>query len=169
VSVAHLLHECYKLARGQWIMFANDDVVCETPGWDRQLFEAIDAYGQDRLSLFWPDDQMFGRRLACFPIVSRHLLDLIAFFPQPYQRYKVDDTLFHSVPEDRRHFLPSITFRHSNDRGESGYRLPDGRIYPVNRAAADFDNTHWALEAPRRADMRERITAALSLGGEIHG
>lgn len=162
VSVATLLHECYKLARGSWVMFGNDDVVCETQGWDAQLFDAIEQDGQDGMSLFWPDDRMFGRRLACFPIVSRRLLDLIAFFPQPYQRYKVDDTLFHAVPESRRHFLPQITFRHLNDHGEVGYPLGDGRVYPVEREAAFFDNAHWRLEASRRDEMRARVASALA-------
>src|SRR5688500_4280979 len=60
VSVAHLLHECYTHSRGEWIMFGNDDIVCETPEWDRLIFDAITQHDEDGLSLFWPEDQMFG-------------------------------------------------------------------------------------------------------------
>lgn len=155
LSIAHLLHQCYRRATGDWVMFANDDLVCETPGWDRLVFEAIDWYGDS--ALLWPDDGMFGSRLACFPIVSRKMLDLLEFFPQPYQRYKVDDTLFHVVPHEFRHFLPHVRFAHLNDHGTDGYRLPDGRVYPVDRQAASFDNAQWALQESVRRQMQSRI------------
>lgn len=155
VSIGHLLHQCYKRATGDWIMFANDDLICETPGWDRLVFDAIAQYGD--LSLLWPDDAMFAERLACFPIVSRRLLDLIGFFPQPYRRYKVDDTLFYAVPPERRHFLSHVKFTHLNDHGTDGYPFPDGRVYPVDRVAASFDNAQWALHAVDRVRMRETL------------
>lgn len=155
LSIAQLLHRCYEVSTGEWVMFANDDIVCETPEWDRLVFEAMDHYGD--LALLWPDDNLFGPKLACFPIVSRTLLELIEFFPQPYQRYKVDDTLFHVVPPERRHFLPYVCFTHLNDHGEVGYRFPDGRVYPVDRQVAEFDNAQWALQA----DARQRMSATL--------
>ncbi len=156
LSISHMLHQCYKFATGDWVMFANDDIVCQTPEWDRLVFEAIAHYGES--SLLWPDDGMFGSRLACFPIVSRWMLDTIGFFPQPYQRYKVDDTLYHVVPPEHRHFLSHIRFAHLNDKGTDGYQLPDGRVYPVDRHAASFDNAQWALQESVRRQMHAKIT-----------
>jgi hypothetical protein len=77
LSVADLMHECYKSATGDWIMFGNDDVICETKGWDTMVFTAIEQFGKDGMEIFWPDDNMFGIKLACFPIISRKLLDFI--------------------------------------------------------------------------------------------
>lgn len=163
VSIAALLHECYTRSTGDWIMFGNDDIVCETPAWDRLVFDALERDGRDGLALFWPDDRMFRERLACFPIVSRAFLDLVAFFPQPYQRYKVDDTIHALIPPSRRHFLSQVQFPHSNDHGEVGYPLGDGRIYPVIREAAEFDTAAWQAERARRTRMQMVVTRAISL------
>lgn len=163
LSVAHLLHECYKRATGDWIMFGNDDIICETPEWDKQLFKAIDQFGKDGIALFWPDDNMFGPRLACFPIVSKKLLELIQFFPQPYQRYKVDDTLFHAIPNNRRYFLSNIKFRHDNDKGAVGFDLGNGKVYPVIQEAAEFDNAAWKAETARRNKMTAVVNKELGI------
>lgn len=162
VSIAALLHECYARSTGEWIMFGNDDIVCDTPSWDRLVFDAIDQYGQDGLALFWPDDHMFQARLACFPIVSRAFLELVGFFPQPYQRYKVDDTIHALIPPDRRHFLSHVHFPHSNDHGETGFPLGDGRIYPVIQESAVCDNAVWQSEADRRSRMQMMVNHAIS-------
>lgn len=151
LSIAHLLQQCYERSMGEWVMFANDDIVCQTPGWDQLVFEAMDQHGD--LALLWPDDNLFGPKLACFPIVSRTLLDLIGFFPQPYHRYKVDDTLFQVVPPELRVYLPHVRFAHLNDHGDVGYRFPDGRVYPVDREAAVYDSAQWVMQADARRRM----------------
>jgi hypothetical protein len=89
------------------------------------------------------------------------LLELVSFFPQPYQRYKVDDTINDLMPASRRHFLSHVHFPHSNDHGEVGYPLGDGRIYPVIRDAADCDNAAWQAEAARRRQMKLILNDAL--------
>lgn len=163
LSIAHLLHECYKRATGDWIMFANDDIICNTPAWDEMVFKAIEQYGKDGIALFWPDDCMFGVRLSCFPIVSRKFLELVDFFPQPYQRYKVDDTIHYLIPNTRRYFMSNIQFKHDNDKGEIGFKLDDGRVYPVFKEAAEFDNNAWRSESGRRSRMKTIVNKELGI------
>ncbi len=165
LSIAHLLHECYKMSRGEWIMFGNDDIICETPKWDKMVLTAIEQFGKDGMEIFWPDDNMFGINLACFPIVSRKLLDMVGFFPQPYQRYKVDDTLFGLFPPDKKYFLSNIKFRHTNDQGTEGYVLAPGKIYPILQEAARFDNERWAEQASNRFRMRDIVNKNLGIMG----
>ncbi len=161
LSVATLMHECYKLATGDWIMFGNDDVICETRGWDEMVTVAIEQFGKDGMSMFWPDDNMFGIKLACFPIISRKFLDLVEFFPLPYQRYKVDDTIFGLFPTDRKYYLSNIKWRHLNDKGEQGYVLGPNKVYPILMEPAIHDNARWIEEESRRIEMRERVNNAL--------
>lgn len=163
VFVSRLAHECYKHATGDWVMFANDDIICETPEWDKMLFGAIAQYAGDGIALFWPDDCMFGVKLACFPIISKKFLDMTGFFPQPYQRYKFDDTLYHLVPNQRKYFLSNIKFRHYNDEGTDGFSLEDGRVYPINREAAEYDNNAWVAETANRQRMRKIVHAELKI------
>ena len=159
-TVAALLHECYKISKGDWIFFGNDDIVCETSNWDLVIKNQI-AHLDDNIALFWINDGMFQERLACFPIVSRKVLDLVGFFPLPYMRYKVDDTLFEIIPRNRRFYRSDIVFRHDNDKGTIGFPLGDGRIYPIVAEAAQHDQKKWEELATHRVQQAGKVLDAL--------
>lgn len=162
LSIGKLLERCYKESTGDWILFCNDDIVINTTWWNVILKDKIKQYAPDGIGLFWPDDGMFGNQLACFPVVSRKVLDLIKFFPTPYRRYKIDDTLFQVMPPEKRIYIPDISFTHSNDNGTDGYKLPDGRIYPIDREAADYDNQMWNWERHNRERMRSILNPVVA-------
>lgn len=149
ISVGNLFHECYKLSKGDWIFFGNDDSLMETPNWDVILRSKIQEY-PDGLALFWPDDDKFGANLSCFPIVSRKVLEGIQFFPTPYRRYKVDDTIYSVFPFNRRIYLPEIKFVHSNPI----YTQLVGNTDPNDDGAIAHDNLQWVMRAQEREDMR---------------
>jgi hypothetical protein len=149
VHVGNLFHECYKLSSGEWILFANDDVRIDTFDWDKILRAKIAEY-PDQLALFWPNDKKFGANLSCFPIVSRKVLEGIDFFPTPYRRYKVDDTIYSVFPYNRRIYLPEITFVHSNPI----YTRLVGNEVPDADGAVMHDNTTWVLHAQERENMK---------------
>jgi glycosyltransferase involved in cell wall biosynthesis len=108
---------------------------------------------------------MFGNRLACFPIVSKKLLEKINFFPLPYQRYKVDDTLYHIIPPKKRCYLSNIEFNHDNDHGVvgHGFQLADGRVYPIIPDAAKHDEEQWISESSNRMRMKRIINGELGI------
>jgi hypothetical protein len=162
VNVSALTAACYFESCAPWIMLGNDDVVMETPGWDVRLRSVIDAH-QDGVLLAWPADGMFDAYVACFAVISRRLLDATGFFPQPYRRYQIDATLQHIVPQERHVFMADVMLRHYNTSSdESGHRLPDGRVYPVDPKAAEYDVWQWQLEEPRRAAMRRKAVALMA-------
>lgn len=162
VSMGVLNYECYKKSQGQWILLCNDDVIIETKNWDKILYDVMKQY-PDEIALFWPRDNMFNERLACFPIVSRKVLELVEFFPTPYRRYKIDDTLHYIHPMERRVHIPQISFIHGNDKGEVGFQLEDGRIYPIDMEAAAHDNEMWEREKIRREEMKKKLRIGNSL------
>lgn len=120
VNIGNLQEKAYDIARGQWIALANDDCICETPDWDLQLFKELDKFENDRIALLWFNDKLFGNALSCFPIVSKKALHAINFYPTPYERYKIDDTLYAIFPYDRKVFLKDIVFRHLNTEYSTG-------------------------------------------------
>ena len=156
LNMSELNQICYNNSKGEWIMLGNDDCIIETKNWDDQIRHAMD-YFADGISLIYPNDGMFGQMLACFPIISRKLINLVELWPMPYHRYKIDDTIFHTMPGGRRLYLPTCLFTHKNDQGTEGYRLPTGKIYPVDTRFAELDTKFWESEAPRRAEMSKRI------------
>ncbi len=155
VNMSALDQACYEASTGRWVWFVNDDTVMETHGWDVFLRELVGTW-PDGVALLWPDDGMFGARVACFPLVSRRLLDGIGFWPQPYRRYLLDNTLTEVVPENRKRYVPEVRLRHLNHAGAVGHALPDGRVYPVDDAAAAHDLAQWARQGHCRQRMRTR-------------
>lgn len=154
VNISELQNECYRVSTGKWIMLGNDDSVMTTPRWDTKIKEAVERF-PDEIALIYPNDKMFGEKLACFPVVSRKLLEAVQFFPQPYRRYKVDDTLFGLFPTGRRVYLSDVEMPHLNDNGKpgSGFRLENGKYYPIDQVAAVSDQVLWDAEQIRRHVM----------------
>ena len=157
LNMGILNQRCYEESLGDWIMLANDDLTCHTVGWDVILRDKIKEHAPDNIGLFWPHDNMFNERLACFPIVSRKVLEMVGFFPTPYRRYKIDDTLHYIHPVERRVYIPEIIFSHDNDKGTIGFNLGDGRIYPIDLEAAKVDNELWETEKLRREEMKRKL------------
>lgn len=149
VHVGDMLHECYKLAKGDWVMFCNDDIVIDTLDWDRILRAKVAEF-PDEVALFWPDDGLFKSNLSCFPIVSRKVLEAIQFFPTPYRRYKIDDTLYHLFPFNRRIYLPELKFHHRN----ANYRTVAGNYIEDTDGAVAHDNMEWNNQAEKREWVR---------------
>ncbi len=163
--MGNLNHACYEQATGDWIMLGNDDILCKTKGWDDIVRATMDAH-EDELVLIYPNDEMFGDKLACFPIISRKLIDLVDLFPMPYHRYKIDDTIFYLMPPSRRIYLENVIFTHLNsdlNPKTEGYRLPDGKIYPIDIEVASIDNKIWESEHSRRVDMFDKLNTALGI------
>ncbi len=155
VRMGALVEACYRASRAPWVLLANDDVVVETPSWDRLLWTAA---ARDDRRLLWPQDGLFGPEMCCFPVASRRVLDAVGFWPQPYHRYKLDDTLLAVYPADRRRFVPEVVFRHLNAdvAGAVGHRVANGKVYAVNPMAAQLDTGLWDGETARRVQMATR-------------
>lgn len=155
-TISELYEDCLRRSTGEWVWFANDDLVAETPNWDVE-FKRCTKLFRDGIGLFWPNDKLLGDFLSCFPLLNRHILEQV--FPLPYKKYKVDDTIFHIFPPERRCYLYHIVFRHTNDQGREGggFQLPDGRIYPIDYELAGIDNASWITEEPRRAALRSKL------------
>jgi hypothetical protein len=153
VHVGNMLYECYKLSKGDWILFCNDDVAIDTANWDEILRREIDKF-PDQLALFWPNEGIFESNLSCFPVVSRKVLDLLNFFPTNYRRYRIDDTLYHAFPFNRRVYIPEIRFNHSNKNyvGLSGNTIED------DDGAVVHDSLEWSNNAMRREEMKRMLS-----------
>jgi hypothetical protein len=168
LSIAHMQFECYKVCSGDWIMLSNDDCIMQTQDWDEIIFQAASMVPDD-IALFYPNDGMFGQKLACFPIISRKVIDALELFPMPYHRYKVDDTIFDLFPEHRRMYLGSVVQIHLNNQGTEGYQLEDGRIYPIDKAVATIDNQLWAMHSNTRIRYKHKIAQMLGMIPQITG
>lgn len=147
------MYECFSHATGDWIMFGNDDLVCETKNWDLILKELIDNL-EDNPVLIYINDKLFEGTFPCFPVVSRKLLEVSRFFPLPkYKMYKVDDTLMSIVPT--MIYVPDIVMKHLNT-GEQGFPV-NGKVYNVDDECALHDTLVWNDSVAQREEMKRRV------------
>jgi glycosyltransferase involved in cell wall biosynthesis len=128
----------YRAARGKFLMLLNDDVVVRTRGWDTQLKQVLEYYG-DGVVLAHVNDLLFGDTLCTFPALTREFCEIAGGICRPeYRRYRIDDhiheffDLIHQLGHTRRVYLPDVIFEHSNVSGDAGgiHRyVPDPAIH----------------------------------------
>ena len=68
--------DCANLARGEILLFINDDIIVETPNWD-EGFRAIDTSIKDGVYLAYPNDGFKGRKLCPFHAIRRSTFKLM--------------------------------------------------------------------------------------------
>lgn len=154
INVSTQWEDMVKRARAEWVFIVTDDVTAETPGWDA-AFKHFTTLFKDGIALFWPNDGLFKTFIATFPLVKKSVIEQM--FPLPYKHYKMDDTLFQIMPEDRRYFAHNIMFRHNCEWAtdpKDGVMVGDGRIYPINQEMAAHDDALWLKEFPRRKELK---------------
>ena len=159
-AVPTLMGDLAKDAKADWVFLANDDLRCDTKGWDVEFRKLTKSF-TDGVALFWPNDNMFHDRLACFPLLRKDILEL--YFPTPYLKYKLDDEIYHTFPFNRRFYIEDIKFPHLNDDGKpgEGYPLPDGRIYKIDYEIGYQDELQWNSREARRQEIRDELLSRM--------
>lgn len=155
-------NECIKSVDSEWIWIANDDLVCETAGWDKIFLKCIEYFGSG-VAMFYPNDKAFEHRFPCFPLVKYELVKEL--FPFPYHSYKLDDEIRDVIPIMRRYYLPHVVMRHGHVgvTGDYGFDLGEGRVYLQNSEHMKFDHERfsWPDRVALRAKLLDRNTKLL--------
>lgn len=120
--------DCLARSNGEIIVLTNDDVVIQTPGWDRALRETH-ASQRDAIYLAYPNDLFKGKRLCAFPVLSRRTCELLGDpFPRAYQGAFIDYHLLdifkrlEHAGHLRLFYLEDVVFEHMHFRtGKSQY------------------------------------------------
>lgn len=101
---------CLSKANGDILLHLNDDVVLQTPGWDKMVKDFF-AESKDKLWLVGGDDgYLRSETLAPHPIVHRRWLDTLGYFIPPYFDGEYGDTWASDLASriGRLKFLPFI-------------------------------------------------------------
>lgn len=104
-------NKCLRLAKGDILMQANDDIIFRTPGWDLMI-EGAFAQSLDKFLMVYGDDMgMHHGAFGPHPFVHRRWLDITGgWMIPPYFWSECGDTWLNDVFQgvDRRRFLPFI-------------------------------------------------------------
>jgi len=142
-------------ARGDWVWFAADDLMCESLGWDAE-FKKVTKLFADQIVMAFPNDCLFEETFACFPLLRAGICKLLT--PFPYQRYKVDDSVMDIFPEDRKIYLSNVIMRHNVHESKTGFLTKSGKIYPIdNPDIGRIDHQRFLMQKRHRKMIREML------------
>ena len=103
--------KCLRLAKGELLFHANDDIVFRTPGWDAMIKDFFDE-SPDKIWMVHGDDLGCQRdQFGCHPCVHRRWLETVGYFIPPYFDGEYGDTWVNDLANriGRRKFLPFVT------------------------------------------------------------
>ena len=154
---------CLARAQSNIIILINDDMVIQTPGWDRKIIE-MDAEFTDKIYLAYSNDLNKGGDLCTFPILSRRTCELLVEpYPVAYQGAFIDVHLFDIFKRvqhagfDRIRYLEDVVFEHLHYR--TGKAVYD-EIYK-KRGRFDDDPTFISM-VESRSTGAERLLDVLN-------
>lgn len=158
-AINELVEMCYKQSTSPFIFLSGDDSICHTAHWDTIFKNEIDKY-PDGVVLVYPNDLIFGEKLACYPVTSRIVMDQMPW-PLPFKRYAVDDTIFNIVPKERRIYLPDVIMEHDHlvddGPGVPVKRYGKTKYYPLNPEIMSIERPMYESQEPLRNTIRMRL------------
>jgi hypothetical protein len=170
LTMGELGQKAFAVSTGRFVFAMNDDVIVETKGWDSRVREILQRF-PDEIVIVHVNDDLFGKKLCCFPILSRRSCLEIGYFGSDYRRYKIDDhiyetyTLLAEFGYNRVVFLEEVLFRHDNFEdahavgvAETAFFAPGGKRYAPNMAVLAIDQ----VEYERQIDVRKRNARKLA-------
>lgn len=158
-AINELVEIAYKQSTSPFIFLSGDDSICRTKNWDLIFKEELSKF-PDQVVLVYPNDMIFGKALACYPVTSRVVMDKMPF-PLPFKRYAVDDTIFDIVPKSRRIYLPHVVMEHLHlvDEGPGVQILRDGKVkyYPLNQDIMAVERPLYEAQQGLRDGIRREL------------
>ena len=163
-TVAEMWNEAARVASGDLLMLANDDIVFRTPRWDLMVEAAFDET-PDRILLVHGDDLSgHGREFGPHPIVSRRWVDVVGRFVPGEFAGNYTDTWLNDVANilGRRRFLPFVVehlhFLWNKAEYDATYRERDLAEMKENWAA------RYTARSPEREAEAARLREAIREG-----
>lgn len=148
IVLSQLWNECAERASGDLLMHAGDDLVFQTPGWDRM---ARDAFPEDQIAFVHGDDLGGkGDWFGTHGIISRRWVDTVGYFVPPLFSSDYNDKWLNDVADmlGRRIFVPFVTEHMHPAFGKGEWDLTHRER--IERHHADDVDRIWRESAPGR-------------------
>lgn len=109
-TLSECWNECAKVASGNILMHAGDDLVFKTDGWDAMVAQAF-AEAEDKLLFVHGDDGHWGDTFGTHGFLHRRWIEAVGYFVPPYFSSDYSDTWLNDVANalGRRVYLPFVT------------------------------------------------------------
>lgn len=148
---SQMYNELGKLAVGDIIMFAADDIVFQTKNWDVIIENKFQEY-EDKILLVYGEDGFQHGRIATYGFVHKYWIELIGYLLPPKLASAYTDEWLTEVSEriGRRVYLSSLFIEHMHP---AVGKAPNDETY-TNRieVAGDIKSYYKSLEPDRIRD-----------------
>ena len=122
IILSAMWNECQKVAAGPIYMFAIDDIVFYTKGWDELVMQAF-LKSDDKIMCVHPDDGnlRFGSRYGIVFFLHKNWVDTVGYLVPPYFRAECCDNWINDTAIDlgRKYFLREMVVKHFEDENQN--------------------------------------------------
>jgi len=112
-KISGMINDCAKVAKGDIYMYANDDLVWYTKGWDEIVQKTFDE-SDDKIIYVFPNDQWYRSSWAQCGWVHKNWIDAVGYFMPPYFSSMYWDGWINDIGEqvNRMVFLREVVVKH---------------------------------------------------------
>lgn len=144
IILSQMWNECYRVATGNILMMAGDDLVFRTPGWDRMVKETFDSC-PDKILFIHGDDGIVN--FGSHGFLHRRWIETVGYITPPYFSCDFCDVWLQDVSNalNRRVHLPFMA----------------DHMHPVH-GKAPWDETHIERIERGKRDNVEAIYNSLT-------
>lgn len=160
-----LLSECWnvcaKVATGDILMHAGDDIIFQTKHWDVMVQNAFRSV-PDKIIFVHGDDGHFGKQFGTHGLIHRKWMEATGYFVPPYFSSDFNDTWLNDVANalGRRVYLPFKTEHMHPLFGKAEWDTTHKER--LARHQADKVDELYASKAPERAADVEKLKAVIA-------
>lgn len=151
---SQMYNEMGKLAQGDIIMFAADDIVFGTPNWDAIVQQEFDKY-EDKILLVYGNDGFQNGRIATHGFVHRHWIELVGYVlpPKLASAYTDEWVTDLAIRAGRKCYLPNLIVEHMHP---AAGKAPTDETYTKRiEVAGDIGAYYTSLEGERAQDAQK--------------
>lgn len=157
-------NDCAKAATGDILMFAGDDIVFKTKGWDRMVINTFESH-PDKYLFVHGDDGHWGNRFGTHGFIHRRWYETVGYLLPPYFVSDYGDTWLNDMANilGRRLYLNFVTEhlhpawgkaeldQTHRERLERGAKADVAAVYAEMRPKllADTDKIRQAIRATK--------------------
>ncbi len=151
---SQMYNELGKLAQGDIIMFAADDIIFKTPNWDVIVQKEFDDI-EDKILFVYGEDGFQKGRIGTHGFVHRHWVDILGYVlpPKLASSYTDEWVTDVAVKAGRRRYIPELLVEHLHP---ATGKAPNDETY-VKRIeiAGDLAAYFQSLEPDRVTDANK--------------
>lgn len=152
-----VLSECWnqlaRVAQGDLLGMASDDIRYRTPGWDQRVRGVFDQY-PDGIVFAYGRDGFADRRMGTHGFLSRRWVDTVGYFTWGEFPADYADTWLNEIAQriGRRVYIPSILTEHLHPLAKKGEW---DETHRERLARSDHGKRYRELRARRLEDARK--------------